>query len=93
MSTGSSSGDGRGLTGSNTSYGWWRMIDCLQMRSGGKGRRLMANRVQDVDILWRQSCMCCETRRRRISHGCRHHQSGLLSTLMALLYLRPDRQL
>ncbi|CAN1827035.1 hypothetical protein LINPERHAP1_LOCUS31794 [Linum perenne] len=37
------------------------MIDCLQMRSGGKGRRLMANRVQDVDILWRQSCMCCET--------------------------------
>ncbi|CAN1837349.1 hypothetical protein LINPERHAP1_LOCUS35069 [Linum perenne] len=61
MLTGSSSGDGRGPTGSNTSYGWWHMTDCLQMRSDGSGRGRRTDRVRDVDILRRQSCMCCET--------------------------------
>ncbi|CAN1753159.1 hypothetical protein LINPERHAP1_LOCUS5045 [Linum perenne] len=61
MSTGSLSGDGRGLIGSNTSYGWWHMTDCLRIRSGESGRGLMTDRVRDVDILKRQSCMCCET--------------------------------
>ncbi|CAN1762784.1 hypothetical protein LINPERHAP1_LOCUS8533 [Linum perenne] len=60
MSTGSLSGDGRGLIGSNTSYGLWHMTYCLRMRSGGSRRGLMTDRVRDVDILRRQSCMCCE---------------------------------
>ncbi|CAN1762045.1 hypothetical protein LINPERHAP1_LOCUS8181 [Linum perenne] len=61
MLTGSSSGDGRGPIGSNTSYGWWHMTGCLLTRSGGSGRGRRTDRVRDVDILRRQSCMCCET--------------------------------
>ncbi|CAN1826853.1 Putative ribonuclease H protein At1g65750 [Linum perenne] len=61
MLIGSSSGDGRGRIGSNTSYGWWHMTGCLQMRSGGSGRGRRTDRVRDVDILRTQSCMCCET--------------------------------
>ncbi|CAN1803664.1 hypothetical protein LINPERHAP1_LOCUS23665 [Linum perenne] len=61
MWTGSLSGGGRGRIESNTSYGWWRMTGCLQTRSGGSGRGRMMDRVRDVDILRRQSCMCCET--------------------------------
>ncbi|CAN1753160.1 hypothetical protein LINPERHAP1_LOCUS5045 [Linum perenne] len=37
------------------------MTDCLRIRSGESGRGLMTDRVRDVDILKRQSCMCCET--------------------------------
>ncbi|CAN1752301.1 hypothetical protein LINPERHAP1_LOCUS4668 [Linum perenne] len=93
MSTGSLSRDGRGLIGSSTSYGWWHMTDCLRMMSSGSRRGMMTDCVRDVDILRRQSCMCCETVPPRMSHGCRHHRSGLLSPLMAPLFLRPDGQL
>ncbi|CAN1752303.1 hypothetical protein LINPERHAP1_LOCUS4668 [Linum perenne] len=61
MSTGSLSRDGRGLIGSSTSYGWWHMTDCLRMMSSGSRRGMMTDCVRDVDILRRQSCMCCET--------------------------------
>ncbi|CAN1786706.1 Putative ribonuclease H protein At1g65750 [Linum perenne] len=51
----------KGPIGSNISYGWWHMTDFLRTRSGRSGRGRRTDHVRDVDILRRQSCMCCET--------------------------------